>query len=194
MCSDIMYSSICRVQLVELLMKRPKNGNCIWTFLHPFAKKIKEHIVETRRLLWRHIIYELTFADRSRTPSCGSGASPPGGLRSSRPGLLSTAWGCWDEPRGTSLLLSTSLCGDRKTSRWSRTSSFWGIHRMHPADQRVAAASGNTMIVGNISSRCFAYLQKMAQLLLLLLITELIYQTWTTGCLNHVWYPVCSTS
>ena len=94
--------------------------------------------------------YILTFAGRSRTPSCGSGASPLGGLHSSHPGWLSTGWGCWDERRETSNLLSTSLCGDRK-DRWHvcgclqmkdslllpRRSSFC----IHPADPCSAAVS-----------------------------------------------------
>lgn len=59
---------------------------------------------------WRKANYQLTFADHSWTPFCGSGESPPDGPRSSHPGWRSTGWGCWDEPPGMLFLLSASPC------------------------------------------------------------------------------------
>lgn len=59
---------------------------------------------------WRTVNYQLTFADHSWTPFCGSGESPPDGPRSSHPGWRSTGWGCWDEPPGMLFRLSASPC------------------------------------------------------------------------------------
>lgn len=113
--------------LQELRMYKPRLHRAPSCFKQPPQRRVRRRVfmwlqsATCNQILhtgpYSEVMYVLTFADRSRTPSCGSAASPLGGLRSSRPGWLSTEWGCWDEPRETSVPLSTSLCGDRRDKR-----------------------------------------------------------------------------
>lgn len=46
-------------------------------------KSVRGHSPKLDIVIQRKTLYGLTFADHSWTPSCGSGESPLGGLRSS---------------------------------------------------------------------------------------------------------------